>query len=123
MKFNLSYIFATRNHLAFLKITLEILLQELQSDEEIVVVNGNSTDGTKEYLQQLFEAGKIHQFISEPDRNQAHAWNKAILLAKGVIIKKIIDDDVFSYKAIRECKNYMLLNSAIDVMLSNDLES
>jgi glycosyltransferase involved in cell wall biosynthesis len=123
MNYELSYIFATRNHLPFLKITLEKLLEELQPDEEIVVVDGNSTDGTKEYLQQLFEAGKIHQFISERDRNQAHAWNKALLLAKGTIIKKIIDDDVFCYKAIRQCKDYMLLNPAVDVMLSNDLGS
>jgi glycosyltransferase involved in cell wall biosynthesis len=123
MKFNLSYIIATRNRLPFLKITLTNLINELQADEEIVVVDGKSTDGSKEYLEQLFEQGKIHQFVSEPDKNQAHAWNKAMLMARGVIIKKIIDDDVFCYEAIRACKNYMLLNSGIDVIISNDLGS
>jgi len=44
-------------------------------------------------------------------------------MAKGTIIKKIIDDDAFCYKAIRECKNYMLQNPAVDVMISNDLGS
>jgi glycosyltransferase involved in cell wall biosynthesis len=122
-KFTLSYIFATRNRLPFLKITLGKLLDELQPDEEIVVVEGNSTDGSGEYLQQLFEKGKIHQLVSEPDRNQAHAWNKAMLMAKGTIIKKIIDDDVFCYKSIRKCKNYMLQNPSIDVMISNELGS
>jgi len=96
-------------------------MAELQPDEEIVVVDGNSTDGTKKYLQTLFDEGKIHQYVSAPDHNQAHAWNKAMLMAGGTIIKKIIDDDVFCYKAIRECKNYMLLNPGIDVMISNDL--
>ncbi len=120
---NLSYIIATYNRLPFLKITLEKLLDELQADEEIVVVDGNSADGSKEYLQTLFDEGKIHQFISEPDKNQAHAWNKAMLMAKGIIIKKIIDDDVFCYKAIRECKNYMLASPAVDVLISNDLGS
>jgi glycosyltransferase involved in cell wall biosynthesis len=119
----LSYIIATHNRLPFLKITLEKLISELQPDEEIVVVDGNSTDGTKEYLQSLFETGKIHHFISEPDHNQAHAWNKALLMARGVIIKKIIDDDVFCYKAIRECKNYMLVNPTVDIVISNDLGS
>jgi len=123
MTFDLSFIIATCNRLSFLKITLQKLIDELQPDEEIVVVDGNSTDGSKEYLQQLFNEGKIHQFISEPDKNQAHAWNKAMLMAKGAIIKKIIDDDVFCYKAIRECKSYMLLNPGVDVMISNDLES
>ncbi|HEY4324121.1 MAG TPA: glycosyltransferase [Mucilaginibacter sp.] len=121
MNYLLSYIIATRNRLPFLKITLEKLISELQHDEEIVVVDGNSNDGSKEYLEQLFQEGKIHQFISEPDKNQAHAWNKAMLMASGAIIKKIIDDDVFCYEAIRECKNYMLQNTDVDVMISNDL--
>jgi glycosyltransferase involved in cell wall biosynthesis len=99
------------------------LIAGLQPDEEIVVVDGNSSDGAKEYLQKLFDEGRIHQFISEPDINQAHGWNKAMLMANGLIIKKIIDDDVFCYKAIRECKNYMLHNPGIDVVISNDLSS
>ena len=120
-KFNLSYILATRNRLPFLKITLEKLVSGLLLDEEIVVVDGESNDGSKEYLQALFDKGRIHQFVSEPDKNQAHAWNKAMLMARGTIIKKIIDDDVFCYKAIRECKNHMLLNPEVDVVISNDL--
>ncbi len=120
---HLSYIIATYNRLPFLKITLEKLIGELQPDEEIVVVDGNSLDGTKDYLQQLFKAGKIHQFISEPDKNQAHAWNKAMLLANGIIIKKIIDDDVFCYEAIRRCKAYMLEHADVDMVISNNLSS
>ena len=102
---------------------MERLIAGLQPDEEIVVVDGNSADGSKEYLKELFEKGKIHQFVSEPDKNQAHAWNKALLMARGAIIKKIIDDDVFGYEAIRECKNYMLQNPGVDVIISNDLSS
>ena len=71
------------------KITLGKLLDELQPGEEIVIVDGGSTDGSKKYLQTLFDKGKIHQYVSEPDHNQAHAWNKAMLMARGIIIKKI----------------------------------
>lgn len=121
LEINLSYVISTRNRLPFLKITLEKLLNAVQPDEEIVVVDGNSTDGSKEYLQELFDAGKIHQYISEPDKNQAHGWNKALLMAKGTIIKKIIDDDVFCYDAIQKCKQYMLQQLEVDVIISNDL--
>jgi glycosyltransferase involved in cell wall biosynthesis len=117
---NLSYIIATRNRLDFLQITLSRLLAQLQQDEEI---DGASTDGSKEYLQDLFEKGKIHQFISEPDQNQAHAWNKAMLMARGTLIKKIIDDDVFCYRSIGICKEYMLQNPRVDIVISNDLSS
>ncbi|SHN24098.1 glycosyltransferase [Mucilaginibacter sp. OK098] len=119
--YKLSFIIATRNRLPFLKITLEKLINELLPGEEIVVVDGNSTDGASEYLQQLFEQGKIHQFISEPDHNQAHGWNKALLMAKGTIIKKIIDDDVHSYTAIRKCADFMLSNPQVDICISNCL--
>jgi glycosyltransferase involved in cell wall biosynthesis len=117
----LSYIIATRNRLPFLKITLEKLINELQPDEEIVVVDGNSSDGAKEYLEQLAEQGKIHQFISEPDRNQAHGWNKALLMAKGIVIKKIIDDDVYAYSSIRKCLHFMLNNPEVDICISHGL--
>jgi glycosyltransferase involved in cell wall biosynthesis len=119
--YKLSFIIATRNRLPFLKITLEKLINALQPGEEIVVVDGDSTDGAKEYLQQLFEQGKIHQFVSEPDHNQAHGWNKALLMAKGIIIKKIIDDDVHSYTAIRKCCGFMLNNPQVDICISNCL--
>ena len=99
---NLSYIISTKNRLPFLKILL-------------------GTDGSAEYLKELYTAGKIHQYVSEPDKNQAHGWNKALLMAKGTIIKKLIDDDVFSYQAIRICKQYMLQNPQVGVVISNDL--
>jgi len=122
-QYQLSYIIATYNRISFLQVTLQKLLDNLQPLEEVVIVDAGSTDGTKEYLQILYEKGEIHQFISEPDRNQAHGWNKAMLLARGEIIKKIIDDDVFCYGAIRKCKNYMLFNPQVDIVISNDLNS
>ncbi len=121
--FQISYIFSTKNRLPLLKITLGKLLAKKLPHEEIVVVDGNSTDGSKEYLQQLFESKQIHQFISEPDKSQAHGWNKAMMLAQGTIIKKIIDDDIFDYDAIRKCADYMVNHPKVDVVISNDLVS
>jgi glycosyltransferase involved in cell wall biosynthesis len=117
----LSYVISTRNRLPFLKRTLQFLLENIKNNEEIVVVDGNSTDGTKEYLAGLYADGKIHKFVSEPDKNQAHGWNKAILLAEGEIIKKIIDDDLFCFAAIQKCKDYMLVNKSVDICISNTL--
>jgi len=123
LMFKLSYIISTYNRLTFLQITLAKLLENVDQFDEIVIVDGNSNDGTKEYLQKLFDDGRIHQYVSEPDRNQAHGWNKGMLLAKGLIIKKIIDDDVFDYNSIRKCKDYMLSNPDVDLVISNDLST
>jgi glycosyltransferase involved in cell wall biosynthesis len=121
--YSLSFIISTKNRLPFLKILFDNLLPVLKPDEEIVVVDGNSTDGSAEYLQDLFLSKKIHQFVSEPDNNQAHAWNKALLMAKGTIIKKLIDDDVHNIEAIRVCRDFMLQNTAVDICISNTLDS
>lgn len=123
MSFKITYVLSTRNRLSFLKIALGNLIELIEPNEEIVVVDGNSTDGSKEYLQILLNEGKINQFISEPDKNQAHGWNKAILMANGTIIKKIIDDDVFDYNSIRKCAAHMIANPSIDVLISNDLSA
>lgn len=119
----LSYIICTKNRLNYLKICLPKLISTKLVNEEIVVVDGDSTDGSKAYLAELFEQGKIQQFISEKDRSQAHGWNKGMLMAKGTIIKKIIDDDVFDYQAIRACATYMLEHPNVDVVISNDLST
>ncbi|MCZ4221804.1 glycosyltransferase [Pedobacter rhodius] len=120
-EYDLSYIISSKNRLHFLKITLNHLIQNVHPNEEIVVIDGNSSDGSKEYLQKLFKENKIHQYISETDENQAHGWNKAMLLARGVLIKKIIDDDVFEYNAIRRCADFMFQNPDYDLCISNSL--
>jgi glycosyltransferase involved in cell wall biosynthesis len=123
LSITLSYIIATKNRLPFLKVLFNNLLPLVSPDEEIVVVDGDSTDGSKEYLQQLYLQQKIHQYISEPDKNQAHGWNKGILMAKGIIIKKLIDDDVHHIDSIRKCRDFMLANPQVDVCISNHLQS
>ncbi|HWD90002.1 MAG TPA: glycosyltransferase [Mucilaginibacter sp.] len=121
MSFSLSYVISTKNRLDHLKILFAHLLPLVAADEEIVVIDGGSTDGAIEYLQKLHSEGKIHQFISEPDRNQAEGWNKALLMAKGTIIKKLIDDDVYCFTTIRKCRDFMLQNSSVDLCISNVL--
>jgi glycosyltransferase involved in cell wall biosynthesis len=121
LDFQISYVISTKNRLPYLKILFDQLLKNILPDEEIIVVDGASTDGTKQYLESLLEAGRIHQFISEPDSNQAEGWNKAMLMAQGIVIKKIIDDDVFSLTAIRKCKEFMIANPDTDICISNYL--
>ncbi len=123
MTCNLSYIIATRNRLPFLKIILEKLIQALLPDEEIIVIDGKSTDGSLEYLEQLYHHKKIQYYTSEADRNQAHAWNKGFMLARGKIIKKIIDDDVFCFTSIQKCKGWMLAHPEIDICITNTLQT
>ncbi|GAB3832121.1 glycosyltransferase family A protein [Hymenobacter jeollabukensis] len=117
--YTLSYVLTTYNKLPYLKQVVERLVAARQPDEEIVVCDGGSKDGTPEYLRGLYEAGQIQQFVSERDKGEAHGFNKAMLRARGELIKLITDDDAFCYSAIREAKDFMLANPDIEVLTGN----
>lgn len=111
----LSYVLTTFNKLDYLKVVLPLLLNAMQNDEELIICDGGSTDGTNEYLSELFKQKKIQQYISEKDFGEAHGINKGIQMAKAELIKIITDDDVFSFKIIQDCKQFMLKNKEIDI--------
>ncbi|MDP3958355.1 MAG: glycosyltransferase family 2 protein [bacterium] len=112
----LSYIIATRNKLPYLKIGLEKLIAAKKPDEEILVADGASTDGTPEYLAELKREGLIDYYVSEPDFGLAHALNKLVLASRGTFLKYLSDDDAFDYGVIGECKSFMLAHPEIDLV-------
>lgn len=112
----LSYYITTFQKFSYLKIALQDLIDNRKGDEEIVVADGGSKDGSAEWLAELLAAGKIQQFISAPDRGEAHGVNRAMLACRGELLRWINDDDVFCYPAIAECKAFMLANPEYDVL-------
>ena len=116
----LSYVITTYNKLPYLKEVMRLLLLHKKEDEEIVIADGGSTDGTVDFLDGLFREEKIDQFISEKDKGEAHGYNKTFLMAKGDLIKVITDDDVFYYPAIDACRKFMEENNTIDILVGNN---
>ncbi|HRI80047.1 MAG TPA: glycosyltransferase, partial [Cyclobacteriaceae bacterium] len=57
-RITLSYVLTTYNKLPYLRVTIPYLLAACQPDEEIVVVDGGSQDGSAEYLAELHKSGK-----------------------------------------------------------------
>lgn len=112
----LSYITSTKNKLPYLKAGLEKLIAHKKSDEEILIADGGSTDGTKDYLAELKKEGKIDYFVSEPDFGESHALNKLFLKARGELVSIITDDDVYYYPTVEENRKFMLSNPEIDVL-------
>ncbi len=67
-----------------LKKTMNSVLQQTSNEFEYIVIDGNSTDGSKEVLQS-FNDPKLNA-VSEPDSGIYNAMNKGIKLAKGEYI-------------------------------------
>jgi glycosyltransferase involved in cell wall biosynthesis len=118
-RINLSYVLTTFNKLSYLEITLPSLIKGCKEDEEIVVYDGGSNDGTKEFLQGLYQQGKIHQFVSERDFGEANGYNKGMLRANGEIIKIISDDDAYDFEAIHFCKEFMLRDKNVHIVAAD----
>lgn len=87
MNTKISCITVCRNCRKDLKKTLNSLLEQTYKDFEVVVIDGASTDGTKEMLEQyqeVFEQKNVRlSFISEPDNGIYDAMNKGIKHAMG----------------------------------------
>lgn len=112
----LTYALTTKNKLEFLKRALPRLVKNVRGDEEVVVVDGGSTDGSAEFLRTLYQEERLNYFISEPDKGEAHALNKAVLASRGKLVKFITDDDVYYYPGIRKCRKFMLGHPEIDAL-------
>lgn len=62
---------------------------------EHIIIDGNSTDGTKSLLKNMLTQGCINTYISESDHGIYDAMNKGLTLAKGKIIAFLNADDLF----------------------------
>ncbi|MEZ4805424.1 MAG: glycosyltransferase family 2 protein [Bacteroidia bacterium] len=80
----LSIITITYNNLNGLKRTLN-LFEKVSFKEQIeyVIVDGGSSDGTKDYLQ---NQNLTHVWVSEPDKGIYNAMNKGLSLASGEFV-------------------------------------
>ena len=103
-----------RNALDFLPRCIESVQPMYQGSLKIehLLVDGASTDGSVEYLQQQLEKGRITRFISEPDKGLYDAMNKAIHHAQGKIIVFINADDTICPEGAIACCEPILAGRA-----------
>lgn len=73
--------------------SIESVLTQDYPDIQYIVIDGNSTDGTKEIIQSYSD--KITTYISEPDSGMYDAINKGLALATGDIVGLMHSDDEF----------------------------
>lgn len=90
----ISIITIAYNNLSGLKRTVESVCRQTAYDQvEYIVIDGASTDGTKDYLESLPDT---INWISEPDRGISHAFNKGIERSHGEMILCLNSGDVFA---------------------------
>ncbi len=112
MKKLLSIITITYNDLDGLRYTLDSIREELDQVEHLII-DGNSTDGTKEYLETLSEH---YTWVSEKDKGLYDAMNKGQELATGEYVLFMNSGDGFYTKETLPSILNMLSNDSPDAL-------
>ena len=97
----LSIIICTYNRLDFLKKCIDSILKQISTnnDIEIVVIDNNCNDGTKEYINSL-NSTYINYFL-ETKQGLSHARNKGIEVSKGDFLAFVDDDATIDEKWLK----------------------
>lgn len=98
MKF--SIITITMNSREYLDETISSILSQDYRNIEYIIVDGGSTDGTLERIEEFARQDDRIRWISEPDRGIADAMNKGVLLATGDVIAHLHSDDRYADNSV-----------------------
>ena len=105
----------TKNRADKLREALSSCREYKRSDDELIVIDGASTDKTDNVVKEFSDI--IDIYISEPDINGPEALNKGLLLSRGKYIKPLQDDDTFYKESLEEAYQVMEFNPEIDFLV------
>lgn len=110
-----SIITINHNNLKGLKTTVSSVLNQTWNGFEYIVIDGGSSDGSKEYINSIKE--NLNHWVSEPDKGVYQAMNKGIKIANGEYLLFLNSGDHFYNNSVLE-KTHKLLNTE-DIIFSN----
>nr|WP_315177778.1 glycosyltransferase family 2 protein [uncultured Flavobacterium sp.] len=90
---HVSIITVCYNRKSTIEQSIKSVLEQDYPHIEYIVIDGSSTDGTKEIIETYSD--KIANYVSEPDNGMYDAINKGLSLATGDIIGLMHSDDEF----------------------------
>lgn len=103
----ISLITPTFNQAQFIKHTIQSVLTQQYSDLEYIVMDGGSTDGTIEILNNY---NNVLKWFSEKDKGQSHALNKALKMVSGDIIGYVNSDDYLLPGSLNKVADFFVKN-------------
>lgn len=102
------------NQARFLEETMRSVLEQDYPHIEYIVVDGGSTDGSREIIEKY--ANRLAWWVSEKDRGQTDAINKGFARARGEVLAWLNSDDTYQPGAIREAVEFLRANPQVGLV-------
>jgi glycosyltransferase involved in cell wall biosynthesis len=115
-----SIITPSYNQAHFVRQTMESVLSQGCQDLEYIVVEGGSTDQSKQVIQEYAQKGVL-TLIDYPGSSQAQAINKGLTAAKGEILAWLNSDDIYLHGAIKLVATFFAAHPEADVIYGHEL--
>jgi len=110
-----THLMVTKNSARQLEKSLDMVKPYLNEHDEVIVVDGASTDDTVGVVSK--HGDLVDTFISESDVSAAHAVNKGILLAHGRYVRLYAVDDITDMEVLGRAIDIMDGNPNVDVLV------
>jgi glycosyltransferase involved in cell wall biosynthesis len=107
------------NQAEYLEETIQSVLSQTYSPLEYLIVDGGSTDGSKDIIQKYSE--HLAWWVSEPDHGQTDAINKGFAHARGEILAWLNADDLYEPQAVEEAVHYLVHNPQVGMVYGDAL--
>ena len=111
---SVSVITPSFNQAAFLKQTMDSVLDQAIPGMEYVVIDGGSTDGSVDLIRSYED--RLTGWVSEKDRGQADAVNKGVSRTHGDVIGWLNSDDYFLPGALAKALDFLSAHPDTDAV-------
>ena len=110
----ISIISPVYNNKNYIKFSINSLNAQSFKHKDHIVIDGNSSDGTKEFL--LANKSYFSSFASETDFGVYDALNKGFKLAKGDVVGLLHSDDLYANKNVLKKISKIFSDPKVDIV-------
>jgi glycosyltransferase involved in cell wall biosynthesis len=107
------------NNVTYISLAIDNYLSQSCQFSELLIMDGGSTDGTKEVIARYAKDFPSIRWVSEKDKGQSDAMNKGITLAKGKYISFLNVDDYYSEGCLNEVCQILTENPDINYLVGD----